>query len=238
VVVTAFSSAGGEHCSYLGVFFHPLAGREGRLIKNLGLVVAGLKTGRQLGQAEIEAQWDYAMEELRILALSGSLRKASHNSAALIALQYIAPGDIKIEIGSIATLPLFNPDLEEKPPLSVKQLKEELSKSDGLVLATPEYAHGISGPMKNALDWLVSGVEFPGKPIMLINTSPRASHAQASLQEILRTMSAEVVDSAFVSLPLLGSDLNSDNICQTASVTAALRSGLIEFAGQIRARET
>lgn len=63
----------------------------------------------------------------------------------------------------------------------VSCLKSSLNTSSGLILASPEYAHGISGPMKNALDWLVSGTEFIHLPIMLINTSPRASHAQVAL---------------------------------------------------------
>jgi len=175
------------------------------------------------------------MEKVKLFALSGSLRSNSYNSLALFALQQVAPRNISIEIGSIGELPLFNPDLEETLPESVLDLKKSLSQSSGLILATPEYAHGVSGPMKNALDWLISGIEFPGMKIMLINTSPRASHALSSLKEILATMSGQVIDSAYVSLPLLGSDLNKDNICENSTVTAALIAGVLEFVEYIEA---
>jgi chromate reductase len=117
------------------------------------------------------------MESLKILALSGSLRKKSYNTAAINALEVLAPRHVEIKLGEIGDLPLFNPDRENEYIPSLKKLKSSLNESSGLILATPEYAHGISGPLKNALDWLVSGIEFPYKPIMLINTSPRASQA-------------------------------------------------------------
>ena len=108
------------------------------------------------------------MESLNILALSGSLRKASYNTAAISALKVLAPRYVEIVLGEIGDLPLFNPDLENEFIPSLEKLKQQLNESSGLIIATPEYAHGISGPLKNALDWLVSGVEFPYKPIMLI----------------------------------------------------------------------
>jgi len=65
---------------------------------------------------------------------------------------------------------------------------------DGLVISSPEYAHGIAGSIKNALDWLVSKVEFPGKAFSLINSSLRAERAQAQLREVLKTVPGEVVE--------------------------------------------
>lgn len=115
---------------------------------------------------------------MKLLALAGSLRKASYNTAAIQALKRLSPNDVKIVVGSIGDLPLFNPDRENEKIPAIEKLKAQIRESAGLILASPEYAHGISGPMKNALDWLVSGDEFPSKPIMLVNTSPRASHAE------------------------------------------------------------
>lgn len=120
---------------------------------------------------------------------------------------------------------------------SLERLKKYLSESSGLILATPEYAHGISGPLKNALDWLVSGVEFPYKPIMLINTSPRASHAQASLREVLTTMSGEIVENAGTCIPLLGSELDSTGIVNNEKIATLLTSGLDEFCQAIKTKK-
>ena len=175
----------------------------------------------------------HSMNRIKLLALSGSLRKASYNTAAIKALTQLAPRHVDIVQGSIGDLPLFNPDLEGSPIPALGQLKDILNESDGFVIASPEYAHGISGPLKNALDWLVSGEEFPDIPIMLINTSPRALHAVAALMEVLRTMTGNIIEEAFVSIPLLGSGLDAEGIVTDREISAALLSGLNRFCGAI-----
>ena len=107
----------------------------------------------------------------------------------------------------LAKLPPFNPDedMEDKPkPEPVETLRALVDASDALIIAAPEYAHGLPGALKNALDWLVASETFAGKPTALINTSPRAFHAQASLREILSTMAARLIPEAFVSISLTG----------------------------------
>ncbi|MFX7816471.1 NAD(P)H-dependent oxidoreductase, partial [Acinetobacter baumannii] len=84
----------------------------------------------------------------------------------------------------------------------------------------------MPGAFKNALDWLVSSPEFPGKPVALINTSPRAFHAQASVRDVLTTMAARLVPEAFVSLPLLGHVHNAATIVADHDLAAALTLGL------------
>ena len=173
------------------------------------------------------------MESIKILALSGSLRKASYNTAALEALTELAPDYVEIIIGNIGDLPLFNPDREDELIPALAALKSTLTEASGIIIASPEYAHGISGPMKNALDWLVSGMEFPYKPIMLINTSPRASHALEALTEVLTTMSGNIIREALVSIPLLSSGLDKEGILASAEISQALQTGLKEFCRQI-----
>lgn len=173
------------------------------------------------------------MKIVRLLALSGSLRQGSYNTAAIKALCRLAADHIDIKVGSIADLPLFNPDLDENSLPPVLELSKALSNADGLVIASPEYAHGISGPMKNALDWLVGGEAFPDKPIMLINTSPRASHAQAALREVLKTMSGNVIEKASLSLPLLGSELDVEGILQNTEISNALIQAVEVFCEEI-----
>lgn len=153
------------------------------------------------------------MKNIRILCLSGSLRKASYNTALVNAVRELAPPDIEVTIfDDMGLMPLFNPDLEGASLPVVDELQNELKKSDGLMIASPEYAHGISGVLKNALDWLVSGEEFPYIPVALFNTSPRASHAQAALREVIKTMSGNIIEKASISLPLLGSNYDANDI--------------------------
>lgn len=170
------------------------------------------------------------MTPIKLLALSGSLRKLSYNSAALQALQQLAPEHIHIQMfDRLGELPLFNPDEEEEPGAAVLTLKSALADADGLIVASPEYAHGISGVMKNALDWLVSGEEFIDMPVMLINTSPRAHHAQDALREVITTMSGHIIDSACVSVSLLSSRLDSKGIVGDPDISRQLTAALLNF---------
>jgi chromate reductase, NAD(P)H dehydrogenase (quinone) len=159
---------------------------------------------------------------MRLLAISGSLRRASTNTAALEALARLAPEGVKVLVyGDLAKLPPFNPDddMEDKPkPEPIETLRALVDASDALVIAAPEYAHGLPGVLKNALDWLVASETFAGKPTALINTSPRAFHAQASLREILSTMAVRLIPEAFVSISLTGKavapdDILADTVC-------------------------
>jgi len=167
---------------------------------------------------------------MKLLALSGSLRKQSYNTAANQALQTISPNNIEILLfQNMANIPLFNPDIEENTPPAIAELKALIAACDGLIISSPEYAHGITGVMKNTLDWLVSGEEFIDKPVMFINTSPRASHAQESLREIVNTMSGNISDEACLSIPLLGSALDAKGITQTPELTTPLKTSLKVF---------
>src|SRR5271166_7192880 len=145
---------------------------------------------------------------MRLLAISGSLRRASTNTAALEALAKLAPEGVKVLVyRELADLPPFNPDddVEDEPkPKPVETLRALVGASDALIIAAPEYAHGVPGVLKNALDWLVASETFAGKPVALLNASPRAFHAQASLRETLATMAARILPESFVSLSLTG----------------------------------
>jgi len=167
---------------------------------------------------------------VRLLALCGSLRKASLNAMLLRAVKRIAPEEIKIDIyPSLGNLPLFNPDIEHTNPDPVVELRNRIIRADGLIIASPEYARGVSGVMKNALDWMVGNESFVHKPIMLLNASPRAHHALDSLRLTLQTMSAIVVDEACVGVPMLGSQITEDEIVENSQISVSLKRGLRAF---------
>ena len=172
---------------------------------------------------------------LSVLALSGSLRTASINSAFCRALVRLAPpGMNAFHYDSLGELPLFNPDLESAPPAAVGRFRDAIAAADALVIASPEYAHGISGVLKNALDWLVSFEGVVGKRVALVNTSPRAHHALESLTEVLRTMSLEIVDRASPALALLGYLRTADEMAASAEVSAAVRAIFEALASESR----
>jgi chromate reductase, NAD(P)H dehydrogenase (quinone) len=119
--------------------------------------------------------------------------------------------------------PPFNPDLDVEPGFeAVSRLRAELRDSSAVLFSTPEYAHGIPGALKNALDWVVGSGELSGKPVALFNASIRSEHAQASLREIVKTMDAQLLSEAEITIPLLGKDLNASEIATNPQFAATI----------------
>lgn len=124
------------------------------------------------------------------------------------------------------TLPFFNPDLEDSLPGPVARLRAAVGEADGLLICSPEYAHGVSGLIKNALDWLVPSVEFPEKPVAVVNASQFSTHAHHALIETLRTMSARLSDATTITLPWAGRKLDAEGLTQDATASVCLRAML------------
>jgi NAD(P)H-dependent FMN reductase len=153
---------------------------------------------------------------MQFLGLCGSLRAQSTNRRLLHAFAGAAPAGTTVTLhGSLGVLPIFSPDLEAQTPRPVLDLAGAVGACDGLLIACPEYAHGIPGGLKNALDWLVSRFEIPGKPVMLVHASVRSLTAREHLREVLRTMSCRVHPGPEYELHLIGR--------QTAEIDTLLR---------------
>jgi len=160
---------------------------------------------------------------MKILALSGSLRAASINTMLLRVMAQVAPRDIQVSVyDGLGKLPLFNADLESRYPAPVLEFHRAVAAADALVFASPEYAHGVTGTIKNALDWLVGFEPFAAKFVAVLNTSPRAHHADDALRETLKTMAAVVVEPASISIPLLGAGLDESAMAATPAIAAAV----------------
>lgn len=177
------------------------------------------------------------MEETRtihLLAISGSLRAVSSNTALLRAAIALAPEGVEIRLyGGLSDLPHFNPDLEDHEPPAVSDLRARVRWADGLLISSPEYAHGVPGAMKNALDWLVGGDEFIYKPVALLNAAPRSHHAQDSLAETIATMSGRLVPAASIAVPLLGTRLDEAGIVASPELAELIQGALFSFAQAI-----
>src|SRR5438105_3807739 len=105
---------------------------------------------------------------MQILGISGSLRRVSSNTALLRAASLLAPQGVEITLyDGLGDLPPFNPDLEGAEPPSVLDFRARIQEADGVLISSPEYAHGVPGVLKNALDWLVGSekIEIVGKPV-------------------------------------------------------------------------
>jgi chromate reductase, NAD(P)H dehydrogenase (quinone) len=172
----------------------------------------------------------------RILAISGSLRSQSSNSTLLRAAASLAPAGISIDVYTgLGGLPHFNPDLEGAEPQTVLEYRRQLQTSQGVLISSPEYAHGVPGVLKNALDWVVGSGELVDKPVALLNASPRSTYAMASLRETITVMSAKIIEDATVTVPLPRRDMDEESIIADAAVSGILREALTAFAHAIRA---
>lgn len=164
---------------------------------------------------------------IKILALSGSLRTASTNTLLLRAVARLSPAEYEVCVyANLGALPLFNSDREAENLSAVVALKNHILAADAVIIASPEYAHGISGVMKNALDWMVGNESFVNKPVVLLNAAPRAIYAQQALRETLTMMSANIIEVACISVPILGSNFTEDNIVHHQKIAPALMSML------------
>jgi len=166
---------------------------------------------------------------MRILAISGSLSVASSNTALLRAVALLSPDGVAVDLyEGLGELPHFNPDLDRdlddpRLPVAVCDLRGRVGAAHVLLISSPEYAHGVPGSLKNALDWLVGGSEMPGKSVALVNASAHAVHAQASLSETLRTMSAALVPGSPFPVRLPGRERRPEELAQDPETRADLR---------------
>lgn len=133
-----------------------------------------------------------------ILAVSGSLRTGSYNSALLRAAAALAPSTVQVEIGTMAGIPLYDGDAESEHgiPEAVTALKERISGADGLLLVTPEYNGSLPGVFKNAVDWLSRPAKdiprvFGDKPVAIMGATPGMGGtrlAQSAWAPVLRVL--------------------------------------------------
>jgi chromate reductase, NAD(P)H dehydrogenase (quinone) len=113
-------------------------------------------------------------DQLTILGIAGSLRKASYNRGALRAAQQLCPEGAKIEVFELDGIPAFNQDEERKPPQKVIDLKSRIRAADAVLLVTPEYNYGVPGVLKNAIDWAsrpYGDNAWNGKPVAIMSAA-------------------------------------------------------------------
>lgn len=175
---------------------------------------------------------------LQIVALPGSLRLGSVNRALLQAAQLVAPCGITVRLfDGIGALPLFSPDLESAIPPGPAELRAILVSSDAILIACPEYAHGVPGAFKNALDWVVGCADLLSKPVGLLNAALRAEHAQAALSEIIATMNHQLIPEACLRIPI-SKDMDAQAIARNELLATRLSSALSALAAASSRRET
>ena len=170
---------------------------------------------------------------INILAVSGSLKANSVNTAVLEAVEKMLPSTVKMDwFKAIGELPHFNPDNDREgiqPAGSVSFWRKAISNADAIIICTPEYAFGVPGVLKNALDWIVSSGEFTNKPVWVISASPMytgGDKAHASLTMTLNMMGAHVVEKASLMIPFIKTKMNVDGIVNDRETLSVLKEAL------------
>jgi chromate reductase len=136
----------------------------------------------------------------RLLGISGSLRKASSNTAILKAVAEMVSDKAALELFPLDDLPLYNQDIDVDPwPPAVTALRDAIAAADGVIISSPEYNYGMSGVLKNALDWAsrpYGKAKLTGKPVLTVTASMASTggvRAQLQLNETLTAIAALVV---------------------------------------------
>lgn len=180
---------------------------------------------------------------VQILGLSGSLRKASFNSALLRAAAQSMPPGAELEIGTIAGIPLYDGDLEaaEGLPGPVAELKERIVRADGLLLVSPEYNNSLPGVFKNAIDWTTrpaSDIDrvFKGKKVALMGASAGAFGtilSQNAWLPVLRTLGMDLWSSGRLMVPKAAAAFDESGTLVDDKIRERLRRFLDGFVAQL-----
>jgi chromate reductase len=170
-----------------------------------------------------------------ILAISGSLRLGSSNHAILRALDKMMPPDINYQIyNGISEIPAFDPGLDnDTPPSAVTSFRKHLAEADGIIICTPEYAYGVPGALKNALDWTVSSASFSGKPTALITASTGGENAHEALIKILGAIDANLSKEATLLISFVRSKMDAEGNIIDEITAAKLQSVYKAFIASI-----
>lgn len=178
---------------------------------------------------------------MKIIALSGALRRASYNTALLRAAAGLAPEGVSIELRTLHGIPLYDGDVEaEGMPPAVTALREAIRAADALLIGTPEYNNSIPGVLKNGLDWLSrpsgeGGKLFGGKPTALVGATPGGFgtvQSQDALLSVLRAFGNDFWMGGRLMVSKAGTVFDADGQLIDGKVRAQLQQfvqGFVDF---------
>ena len=169
------------------------------------------------------------MDQIKIVGFAGSLRRGSFNKGVIRAAAEYAPSGIRIDVFDLAEIPLYNQDVEDAgEPASVIALKQAIAGADAMLVATPEYNHGIPGVLKNALDWASrprSTSPLRDKPVAVTGASTgtgSTARAQAQLREAFVFTGACVMPQPELLIGAAASHFDGDGNLTDAEIRASL----------------
>ncbi|MGE1114680.1 NADPH-dependent FMN reductase [Priestia megaterium] len=176
---------------------------------------------------------------IKILAISGSLRKNSSNTNILYAMSNLRPENTDFQFYKrLEHLPHFNPEIDtDSPPDLVKDLRNQLKIADGVIICTSEYARGVPGSLKNALDWIVSSGEFVNKPVAVISASSHSSGGRKAHDSILLTLEmieAKIPKESTLRIGAIGTKINNKAEILDSTTSEQLKSVMNSLISSIK----
>lgn len=173
-----------------------------------------------------------SVKTVSILAISGSLRSNSSNSIIVRFLSTLMPAHVSYSIyQGLGALPHFNDSVDGGQ--AVADLRRQVAEADGVIICSPEYAFGVPGSFKNAIDWTVGSGEFVNKPLVLITAATGGEKAHAALLNILTAISARVPADGTLLVPFVRSKLNEKNEVADAVLIKSLENIIRALLGAI-----
>lgn len=159
--------------------------------------------------------------KIKILAVSGSLRATSSNVLLIKEIQKWAPANVELTIyQELGTLPAFDDSME--PSESIKAWRSELAAADGVMICSPEYAFGVPGALKNAIDWTVGSGELVDKPLALITAASSGDKAHAAWLQIFSALSADIPPGGALLIPFIRTKFNEKGAVSDVATKEAI----------------
>src|SRR5688572_2649756 len=164
-------------------------------------------------------------DKIKVIAICGSTRKTSSNLNLIKGIGRLATEVFELSIfEGLSDIPQFNPDLDlETAPMQVANFRGHLKAADAILICTPEYAMGVPGTLKNAIDWTVSSMEFSKKPVALITASLSGEKGHHSLVETLRILEADIPDDSLLLISHVKAKVYGDKIVDALTLTQIKR---------------
>ena len=174
--------------------------------------------------------------KIKILGISGSLRPGSSATAVLNVVSGLVPDYVGFSIyDELETIPPFNDSNDV--PLPVQRLIEYIANADGAFFCIPEYAFGVPGALKNALDWTVAATAFTDKPVALITTASQGEKAHAALLNTLTALGTKITADTNLLISFIRSKLNEQNEIKDIATMDAVRKVVVSLIQLIEAND-
>lgn len=164
---------------------------------------------------------------MQVLAICGSTRQSSSNHHLIQAITHLAADRFAVTVlESLTVIPHFNPDQDREPdsaPAEVQHFRAQLAAADAVLICSPEYAIGVPGTLKNAIDWTVSSMHFSGKPVALVTAGTSGHKAHQSLLGTLLIIESRIAEAAQLVVSAVRTKVNDQGAITDAATETQVR---------------